>query len=116
MSQIFISYSRADRDFVDDLIRQVEEQGFDVWVDREDIGGGKDWRAAISQAISECRFFLLVLSRSSVDSRKVTQELSLADEHGRKIIPIRFQRCEIPHQMSLQLATLQWIDFAENPQ
>src|SRR5262245_38468565 len=114
MSQIFISYSRMDREFVDVLIGQVENRGFDVWVDRKDIGGGKEWRAAISQAISECSFFMLVLSPNSVDSRKVTQEVSLADEQGRKIIPIRYQQCEIPHELNLQLAGLQWIDFVEN--
>jgi len=114
MSQIFISYSRMDREFVDELIGQVENHGFDVWVDRKDIGGGKEWRAAISQAISECSFFMLVLSPNSVDSRKVTQEVSLADEQGRKIIPIRYQQCDIPHELNLQLAGLQWIDFVEN--
>jgi hypothetical protein len=114
MSQIFISYSRMDREFVDELIGQVENRGFDVWVDRKDIGGGKEWRAAISQAISECSFFMLVLSPNSVDSRKVTQEVSLADEQGRKIIPIRYQQCEVPHELNLQLAGLQWIDFVEN--
>src|SRR4029453_347154 len=114
MSQIFISYSRMDREFVDELIGQVETRGFDVWGDRKDIGGGKEGRAAISQAISECSFFMLVLSPNSVDSRKVTQEVSLADEQGRKIIPIRYQPCEIPHELNLQLAGLQWIDFVEN--
>ncbi len=40
MSGIFISYSRLDREFVDRLIEALEQRGFDIWVDRKDIGGG----------------------------------------------------------------------------
>lgn len=113
MSQIFVSYARADRDFVDRLIQDLERKGFDVWVDRKDISGGSDWRAAISQAIRECRAFLLVLSPNSADSKKVIQELSLADEHKRQIIPLMYQPCDIPPDMELQLASLQRVDFTE---
>lgn len=79
MSEIFISYSRLDREFVDQLIEELQRRGFDVWLDRKDISGGTDWRAAISQAIRACRAFLLVLSTDSATSKKVVQELSLAD-------------------------------------
>ncbi len=51
MSEIFVSYSRSDSDFVDKLIGELEQSGLHVWVDREDIGGGDRWRASISEAI-----------------------------------------------------------------
>lgn len=114
MSEIFISYSRLDREFVDQLVEELERRGFDVWVDRKDIGGGADWRAAISQSIRGCRAFLVVLSPNSADSKKVVQELSLADEHGRQIIPLVHEACDIRPDMELQLASLQRIDFTEN--
>jgi len=113
MSEIFISYSRLDREVVDRLVEELERRGFDVWVDRKDIGGGSDWRAAISQAIRTCRAFLVVLSRNSADSKKVVQELSLADQHERQIIPLMVETCEIPADMDLQLSTLQRIDFTQ---
>ena len=114
MSDIFISYSRLDREFVDKLIEDLERRGFYVWVDRKDISGGADWRAAISEAIRSCRAFLVVLSRNSADSKKVVQELSLADEHGRQIIPLMHETCDIRPDMELQLASLQRVDFTEN--
>ena len=113
MSEIFISYSRLDRETVDRLIEELARRGFDVWVDRKDIAGGSDWRAAISQAVRSCRAFLVVLSCNSADSKKVVQELSLADQHGRQIIPLRLDACEIPADMELQLSTLQWINFTD---
>lgn len=115
MSDIFISYSRFDREFVDRLINELECRGFDVWLDRKDISGGSDWRAAIVNAIRSCSAFLVILSSNSANSKKVIQELSLADEHGRQIIPIVYESCEIVPEMDLQLATLQRIDFAGLP-
>src|SRR5690606_3409494 len=115
MSDIFISYSRLDREFVDQLINELEYRGFDVWLDRKDIRGGSDWRAAIAQAIRNCFAFLVVLSSNSANSKKVVQELSLADEHGRQIIPIIHEACEIIPEMDLQLSGLQHIDFTELP-
>lgn len=114
MSEIFISYSRLDREFVDQLIEELQRRGFDVWLDRKDISGGTDWRAAISQAIRACRAFLLVLSTDSATSKKVVQELSLADQHGRQIIPIIHETCDIPPDMELQLSTPQRIDFTQH--
>lgn len=117
MEQIFVSYSRADKDFVDSLSRDIEafEIGkFDVWMDRADISGGDDWYKAISRAIRACSYFLLVLSPNSVKSQKVSQELSLADKHGKRIIPLMYQRCEIPEELELLLVRPQLIDCAQN--
>ncbi len=113
MGEIFISYSRKDSDFVDTLIGKLEEREFDVWLDREDIGGGAAWRAEISRAIRECDAFVVVLSTHSVDSINVTKELALADQHKRRIIPILIEDCEIPDEMHYQLAGLQMIHFTQ---
>ena len=66
---IFISYSRADEAFVDGLIDKLHQKGLEVWLDRDSIEGGAAWRAAISEAIRECRAFLVVLSPNSVHSK-----------------------------------------------
>jgi hypothetical protein len=111
MDEIFISYSRGDSQFVDGLIRDLERKGIHVWVDREDIEGGTAWRAAISDAIRQCRAFLIVLSPNSTRSKNVSRELSLAESHDRMIIPIIYQDCDIPSGMEYQLAELQWINL-----
>lgn len=111
MSEIFISYSRDDSQFVDGLIRDLEQKNVDVWVDRQDIVGGTAWRAAISEAISECRAFLIVLSPHSTQSKNVSRELALAESNDRLIIPIIYQDCKIPPSMQYQLSELQLIDF-----
>ena len=115
MSRVFISYAREDSEFIDQLVAELDPRGFPVWLDRDAIGGGAAWRAAISQAIRDCAAFLVVLSPQAVASKNVAKELSLADEHGRPIIPVRFQECAIPSDVEYQLAGLQWVDFGDRP-
>ena len=40
MSHLFLSYSRMDSKTVDDIIARLTRDGFDVWLDCKDIGGG----------------------------------------------------------------------------
>jgi hypothetical protein len=111
MGQIFVSYSRKDKSFVDQLARDLQQSGVDIWIDRKGIEGGERWRATIVDAIRACDAFLIVLSPQSVASDNVAKELALGDRHRRRIIPVLYQSCEIPPQMEYQLAELQHIDF-----
>jgi TIR domain len=111
VAQIFISYSRDDKEFVDRLARDVEAGGFDMWVDREDIRGGESWVGVIGRAIKECSSLLLVFSPNSSKSRKVAQELCLADEYDKQIIPLMLKHCEASEDLKLLLTGRQWVDF-----
>jgi hypothetical protein len=111
VGQIFISYAREDKEFVDRLVRDVEAGGLDVWIDRDDIRPGEGWVGAIGRAIGACSSFVLVISSSSSKSRKVAQELCLADEYDKKVFPLRLQTCELSEDLKLLLAGRQWIDF-----
>ncbi len=111
MGDLFVSYSRADHGFVDDLIQELEENGFGVWVDRQDIRGGTQWRAAITQAIRDCEAFLVVLSPNSTGSKNVGRELELAADNNRPVIPIVCGVCEIPSAFEYHFAGVQRIEF-----
>ena len=113
MGQIFVSYSRKDRGFVDDLVRDLSKKGLSCWVDREDISAGRSWRSEIGEAIRQCDGFLIVLSPASVASENVKRELAFAESHGRRIIPLRYQSCTLPAEIELTLGNLQRIDFVE---
>jgi hypothetical protein len=116
MGQIFISYSRKDKDFVDKLVRDLENSGFSVWIDREDIRGGDSWRKSIVDAIRSCDIFVLVLSPNSVASVNVAKEVSIADSDKARIIPVIYQKCQISADMEYQLASVQQISMVEDYQ
>ena len=62
--QVFFSYSRKDRAFVDRLAADVEAQGSHAWIDTEDLptAGEDRWRRSIVQGIRGSSALVLVLS------------------------------------------------------
>lgn len=51
MSQVFISYSRQNADKVYSIVNILEEAGFEIWIDKDDIPGGKQWSEKIVQGM-----------------------------------------------------------------
>jgi len=84
----FLSYSRKDRDAAAQLGAMLEDRGKDVWVDVEDIVGGADWRDRIKRGIEACRSFIFLLSPAALDSTHCREELELAANLSKQIIPV----------------------------
>ncbi len=96
MSQVFISYSRKDLEFVDRLANDLTTAGFKVWYDLSGLEAGSQWGNEIQKAIDASQFFLVVLSQNSVKSNWVEREFLRASDQGLKIIPILCQKCSLP--------------------
>ena len=45
---IFISYSRRDMEFADQLVEALESKGFAVKIDRRDLPYGEEWQAELA--------------------------------------------------------------------
>lgn len=103
----FISYARADGDFVLRLAEELRAKGANLWLDTLDIRAGAPWEDSIEQALKECESVLLVLSPISVQSENVKDEVSYALGKKKKIIPLLHQACDIP----LRLNRLHYVDF-----
>lgn len=93
MARIFISYSRADRQFIDQfipLIRRV--YGNDsVWFD-DDIHGGVDWWQMILNEIEKCDIFVYLISNESLESPYCQAELREALRLKKQILPVIVRR------------------------
>ncbi|UCG25264.1 MAG: TIR domain-containing protein [Chloroflexota bacterium] len=113
MGHIFFSYSRADQRTVDELIRQIEAYGYDVWIDRESIIGGDPWKAKIVEAVEAADVFLLALSRNSVLSDNVRTEVDLAQGAKTPILPVILEpHVDIPRNLKYQLAGIHRVDIS----
>jgi WD40 repeat protein len=110
MADIFISYSRNDRDFVQELCAQLEEDKLDIWVDWEDIPASAEWLAEIKTAIESSDNFVFVLSPASVASATCGLELAHAVEHHKRLVPVvvdDLAGADVPEP----LRELQWLFF-----
>jgi WD40 repeat protein len=107
MAQVFISYSRKDLSFVEQLAVDLKNNGFDIWYDLSGIGGGSRWRSEIESGLSKSQFVAVVLSPDSVASEWVEREFLFASNLKLKIIPLMYRPCELP----LNYIDLNYIDL-----
>ncbi|MBZ0280687.1 MAG: TIR domain-containing protein [Anaerolineae bacterium] len=110
MSKIFISYSRIDRNFVDDfvpLLREVYGKN-DVWVDDE-LHGGQVWWDEILRQIANCDVFIYLLSNESLESSYCQAEYQEALRLNKLILPVQIRsRTRIPPELS----KVQFVDLS----
>ncbi len=104
---IFISYARADAQFVIGLAEKLRSVRVSLWLDQLDIRPGDPWEESIEKALEDCESVLLVLSPASMESVNVKDEVSYAIEEGKRIVPLLYQACKIP----LRLRRLHYVDF-----
>ena len=72
MSDVFISYSRRDIDFVRHLFDHLTARDREAWADWQDIPPTADWLAEIYHGIEAADSFLFIISPDSVASEICT--------------------------------------------
>lgn len=107
----FISYAHEDEEFVQSLIYALGKQGFQIWIDKQNIIAGKNWPGQIVDAIKGCQGFIAVISKNSVISDSVAGELASARKNRKNIIPIVLDDSDIPARFEYQLGDIQYVDF-----
>lgn len=99
--KVFVSYSRQDRKWVDELLVRlkplIRESDFEVWEDSR-IRPGSDFMAEIESAIFGCRVALLVVSAHFFASDFIARDeipkiLVQAESKGIKILPLIVGHC-----------------------
>jgi hypothetical protein len=103
----FISYSRVNKQFALKLATELKAAGFLIWLDQFDIPTGKRWDDEIEKALRECEIFMVVMTPASIASENAKDEIGYAIDHGKRIMPVLLEECEIP----LRLRRLQYVDF-----
>ena len=71
---VFMSYSRREVGFVDQLTNRLEAEGFHVWLDYRSLIPGSPWKDQIEQGLDESEVILLVVSKESIASKYVELE------------------------------------------
>jgi hypothetical protein len=85
--QVFLSYSRDDRDYVSRLAEWLEGHGVKVWFDR-DIDYGSKWEAEVQTQIDASAAILVVMSKSARRKNWVRRELDRAKKRKILILPL----------------------------
>lgn len=104
---VFISYSREDIKFVEQLSQELEKNDIKTWMDKTGIYTGQNFPEKIASTIDSARCLLFVISENSLKSKWGRRELEFADEKGIPLIPVVYKQCEIPSWFNLQFGRIQ---------
>jgi TPR repeat protein len=86
--RVFISYSRDDLDFADQLTAALDFSGFECFIDREGISGGEEWKRSLGGLISDADTVVFVLTPNSAHSAICDWEVGEATRLNKRILPI----------------------------
>lgn len=112
--RVFISYSRDDLDFADQLDAALDLYAFDCTIDRQGISGGEDWRKRLGDLIRNADTVIFVLSPSSAKSEICAWEVDEAARFGKRIIPVNCRPLD-GNQPPQRLRELNYIYFYADP-
>jgi hypothetical protein len=107
---IFLSYSRNDTDIMLRLKSDLEREGFDVWVDEAALEiGTPAWEAEIQNALEHAHCLIVLMSPDSKQSLWVMRELSYAERHSVRILPVLARGDEV-EAIPFRLSSTMWVD------
>jgi hypothetical protein len=115
-TELFISYSRKDNDFVRQLNTRLQEAGKTVWFDEETQASsinasGVDFEKETFKGIDNADNFLFIVSPPSVASRYCVAELNHAAKRGKRIIAVKYREID-PDTMPVALQAVQGLEFS----
>jgi adenylate cyclase len=99
VTDVFISYARADAAVARRFADAFGAAGFTVWWD-DALRSGEAFDESIERALREASAVVVLWSTSSVVSRWVRAEATLADRN-RKLVPVMIESCERPIMFEL---------------
>jgi WD40 repeat protein len=87
-TRVFVSYSRGDLAFADELVVGLEMHGFEALIDRHAIAAGEDWQKRLGSLILAADTVVFVLSPDSVASDICAWEVAESERLSKRILPV----------------------------
>jgi N-acetylneuraminic acid mutarotase len=110
--QVFVSHATEDLDTAQRVCKVLEADGISCWLATRDVKAGKDYAAAILDAIQNSQLVLLVFSGHANTSPYVLREIERAIAYGRPVLSLRIDNAIPSASMEYYLNLWQWLDVA----
>ena len=110
--KIFISYSRRDADYAQQIDEYFEGSGHNVFTDVKDIQMGVVWTSALETNISNCDVFVVIITHASLRSTEVEKEVRQAQREKKTIIPC-IHRDVSYDEIKWDLKSIQGVEFQD---
>jgi len=108
MSEVFISYSRKDKEIIGPIVNLIRAMKDDlVFQDFQNIKPGKKWKPQILEAISKAKIIVVFWCEHSFKSRSVKEEYNIAIKKNKDVLPLLLDETELVEALN----EYQWIDL-----
>lgn len=97
--EVFISYSHKDIVIAQMIKKVLIEADYSVWIDEDNLKSGDNFLQQINNAIERCAkkgFYIIVVSKNSLESKYMEIELRHAVNQGAWIVPVVVGKLEMP--------------------
>src|SRR5438477_255775 len=109
-TKVFISHSSKDKEVAGEVCQFLEAHGVSCWIAPRNVTPGKNYGAAIVDAIDECGVFVLILSGESNQSGQVVREVERAAAANAVIIPFRIENIQPSRDLEFYVSSSHWLD------
>ena len=100
---IFISYAHKDAEIVFPEIKRFHDEGYNIWYD-QGLTPGQEWDDEVAEALLGCSLLVVFISKNSMGSTNVQDEIKLALDEKIDIVPIYFEDTKLPPGLRLRLS------------
>ena len=111
--EVFLSHSTKNKVQASALAETLRRHGIPVWYSATNIRTAQQWQDEIGKALRRCDWFLVMLSKASVESKWVKMEVSYALNHSQydgHIIPVKIEDCDF-ELLSWTLGIFQMVEL-----
>jgi hypothetical protein len=112
MSSIFISYSRQSHEIARNLVADIQDLGYVVWMDK-DLSGGQAWWDQILSVIRSSDIFVFLLDADGLNSTACQREFRYAAALGKPVLPVLVAEGISTNLLPPELSMLQFIDYKQ---
>lgn len=111
---VFISYSSKELETATKVCAFLEENGIKCWIAPRNVEAGTNYPTQIVSAIKRCEVLVLLASENTNASGHVSNEVSIAFDNKKIIIPFKLQNFVFTDEYLYFLGRKHWIDAYED--
>lgn len=114
---IFISYARSNKQFVETLSQALKAERWKIWIDRDRIPIAANWRSEAEEGIRYAHTVIFVVCPDSLRSKNCQWEFDKAREYKKRVIPvISHSECDQDILRSIGISSINYVSFVRKQQ
>lgn len=107
---VFISHSSLDFNEAKSICDYIEMLGFSTWICERDLDKTKQsWPDELMNALTNSDFVLVLVTKNSIESGEVDNEISNASAMNKNVIPFILTDQKMPQKLVYFLRKYEWI-------